>query len=406
MAYSSNERISSRPHWARRAETRVVRATAAFFLRLGWHKRIEPFVGYGAEPETPTHTTPDPMRYEHAAGVVLPESTGWIRVLARVMISPKKRAALFRTSALGQAERQRTVRGWRSFFTVQAPEALVYINVGDTTYRVHADEGGYIDVVLPAQFSAGWHEVTITAGTAAKNDSDDAAIREAESASVGIRVIGPQATVGLVSDIDDTAIVTALPRPMLAAWNSFVLHEEARQPVPGMSELYRKLTRRYPDLPVFYLSTGAWNVVPAMLRFFTRYRFPQGPLFMTDWGPTNTGFFRSGRVHKQHALERLVTDFPTMKWLLSGDNGQHDPVIYREFAHQYPQHVQAIMIRQLSASEAVLAHGSPTTTHANQRAEERSHDESVTVTYVQGPDGYALSDQLVDSGVLSEGDRP
>jgi len=26
--------------------------------------------------------------------------------------------------------------------------------------------------------------------------------------------------------------------------------------------------------------------------------FPEGPLLLTDWGPTNTGWFRSGREHK------------------------------------------------------------------------------------------------------------
>ena len=32
----------------------------------------------------------------------------------------------------------------------------------------------------------------------------------------------------MVSDIDDTVMVTALPRPLLAAWHTFVVNEHAR----------------------------------------------------------------------------------------------------------------------------------------------------------------------------------
>jgi phosphatidate phosphatase APP1 len=46
---------------------------------------------------------------------------------------------------------------------------------------------------------------------------------------------------------------------------------------------------------MFYLSTGAWNVAPAVRRFLGRHGYPQGPMLLTDWGPTNTGWFRSGR---------------------------------------------------------------------------------------------------------------
>lgn len=50
-----------------------------------------------------------------------------------------------------------------------------------------------------------------------------------------------------------------------------------------------------------------------------------GPLLLTDWGPTNTGWFRSGQDHKRACLDRLAKDFPKIKWLLIGDDGQHDP---------------------------------------------------------------------------------
>src|SRR5690606_35659415 len=62
--------------------------------------------------------------------------------------------------------------------------------------------------------------------------------------------------------------------------------------------------------------------------------------------------------HKMRALTRLVEAFPQVRWILIGDDGQHDPEIYRDFEADHPDHVEAIAIRQLTEPEQVLAHGS------------------------------------------------
>ncbi len=89
-------------------------------------------------------------------------------------------------------------------------------------------------------------------------------------------VVAPDIRFGVVSDVDDTVMVTALPRPLLAAWNSFVVNEHARQPVPGMSVLLERLMRAHPGAPLVYLSTGAWNVAPTLARFLRRHLFRPG----------------------------------------------------------------------------------------------------------------------------------
>ena len=151
-----------------------------------------------------------------------------------------------------------------------------------------------------------------------------------------MRIIDPKVRFGIVSDIDDTVMVTALPRPLLAAWNTFVLDEHARAAVPGMAVLYERLVTAHPGAPVLYLSTGAWNVAPTLTRFLSRHLYPAGPLLLTDWGPQQDRWFRSGQEHKRATLRRLATEFPDMQWLLIGDDGQHDPELYAEFARSTP----------------------------------------------------------------------
>jgi phosphatidate phosphatase APP1 len=198
-------------------------------------------------------------------------------------------------------------------------------------------------------------------------------------------IVGTQRQLAVVSDIDDTVMVTHLPRPMIAAWNTFVLRESARTPVRGMPEFYRQILDDHPGTLVVYLSTGAWNVAPTLTRFLSRNGFPEGPLLLTDWGPTNSGWFRSGRAHKHAALRRLAREFPQVRWLLIGDDGQHDPQIYGDFAYEQPGKVAAVAIRQLTAVQQVLS-GS-----ANVADKHLQPDAVRTVT---AGDGLRLASQL------------
>ena len=106
-----------------------------------------------------------------------------------------------------------------------------------------------------------------------------------------------------------------------------------------------------------YLSTGPWNLVPGLREFLRRTDFPMGAFLMTDFGPSNTGWFRSGVEHKKRELRRLVRTFPNIQWILVGDDGQHDPEIYAEFAREFPKNVALIAIRSLSQFEQLMAHG-------------------------------------------------
>jgi phosphatidate phosphatase APP1 len=308
--------VTTPAHRAARVEDRVEAAVERQLRRRGWRPRVIGYPGYGTD--------------------------GWVRVLARVLLAPPMAAgAGVRGADPG--------RGWRRFLSATPVHATVAVTVGGVTHQVTTGRGGYVDAVLPAVVPPGWVDVTFVAEGSTLETT------------AGVRVVGADERVGVVSDIDDTVLVTALPRPLRAAWNTFVLHESSRTPVPAMAGLYTALVEAHSALPapVVYLSTGAWNVAPVLERFLDRHGFPRGPLLMTDWGPTHEGWFRSGREHKRRELARLLDDLPQLDWLLVGDDGQHDPEIYGEVVAAAPDRVRAVLIRQLTAVEQVRTHGTP-----------------------------------------------
>ncbi|MDJ0335454.1 DUF2183 domain-containing protein [Salinibacterium sp. G-O1] len=296
-------------------------------------------------------------------------TTEWARILCRVVLARPTEAA---------KQRADKVRGWRSFFSIPVEDIDVTVVVGGVEHAVRPTRGGIVDVRLDARLPLGWQEVTLDAA-------------DTESVTAPVFVLDPRARFGIISDIDDTVMVTALPRPFLAAWNTFVLDEHARTPVAGMAVLYDRLARMRPAPPVIYLSTGAWNVAPTLTRFLSRNLYPAGPILLTDWGPTHDRWFRSGQDHKRSSLARLAEEFPSVKWLLIGDDGQHDEGLYGEFAAAHPDNVAGVAIRQLSTGEAVLAGGRST-------AAERELNSNARWFYAQ--DGAGLAAELSAAGLL------
>jgi phosphatidate phosphatase APP1 len=83
-----------------------------------------------------------------------------------------------------------------------------------------------------------------------------------------------------------------------------------------MNELLQRLAGA--DRFMIYVSTGAWNVAAHLERFIAEHQSPPGPLLLTDWGPTEDGWFRNGATHRREALERRRRDHPMTRWVLVG----------------------------------------------------------------------------------------
>ena len=321
--------------------------------RRGWGTRVLTFTGYG--------------------------SVERVRVLGRVLMTRRPYApagADARATWLELRTADNERRGWRFFFATPASGEPVTVTIGEREFRTRVDRSGLLDLTITGHgLEPGWHDLHISSPRAADT-------------TAAVFVVDPDQTFGIISDIDDTIITTTMPRPMIAAYNTFFRHEGTRRAVPGMATMYRELMAEHPGAPIVYVSTGAWNAVPPLTRFLRRAGYPLGPMLMTDWGPTNTGWFRSGRDHKRACLHRLARELPEVRWVLVGDDGQHDPSLYGEFAEQRPDRVRAIGIRVLTATEQLLSHFTPIAT------DDYEQHVGVELPVCRAADGYTMFEQM------------
>ena len=141
--------------------------------------------------------------------------------------------------------------------------------------------------------------------------------------------IPASAKVGIISDVDDTIMITQAPVPWKAAYNLLFLDPKKKASVPGMSVLFTRIAN-----------------------FITDHGFHEGPLLLRDLDPRPKTFVPTGPQHKLEFAEQLMADFPDMKFILVGDDGQKDPTTYATIARRYPGRVLAIVIRELSPRES------------------------------------------------------
>ena len=233
----------------------------------------------------------------------------------------------------------------------------------------------------------GWHTITVHTD-------------ESEPIESPVFIVDPAVSFGIVSDIDDTVMVTALPRPLLAAWNTFVLDEHARRPVPGMAVLLERFdplaSWRPGDLSLDRRLECRPDPHPVPLPpAVPRRRRCCSP---TGGQPTTAGSAAAVTTNAR-AWPASPPNSPDIRWLLVGDDGQHDEDTYGEFADAHPDSVSAVAIRQLSNSEAVLAGGrSSALAGGDTGAAERRKGN--TARWVYAHNGAGLAKRLADAGLL------
>ena len=264
---------------------------------------------------------------------------GWeIAVVPYVGSGTTSRAHLRGRVVLRRANRRSKPTLFRSlgrYLTVEVRGEAAAVEVADQRVEAISGREGYLEADVDVDLPPGWHDVSWSAG---------------DTQTPGrLLVVDPRATLGVVSDIDDTVIHTGITRMYEAIRNTLLVATEDRLAIPGAADLYQQLVAGDGGrAPVFYVSTGAWNLHAPMEQFLDSHGFPAGPLLMTDWGPGVGWLFREGSVEfKSRMVLELMAEHPHLRWVLVGDSGEHDPEAYTAVVRARPDRVAAIYIREV-----------------------------------------------------------
>jgi phosphatidate phosphatase APP1 len=114
-------------------------------------------------------------------------------------------------------------------------------------------------------------------------------------------------------------------------------------------DFYRALWRngnKGSNNPLFYVSSSPWNMYDLFREFFQINNFPDGPVFLRDWGFERQSMLAvNNRDYKLEMINNILDSFPNLDFILIGDSGEEDPEIYTQIVQTYPQRILGIYIR-------------------------------------------------------------
>ena len=231
---------------------------------------------------------------------------------------------------------------WRSFRTMKNEEQedlALTLKLGRFEATTTTDEEGYFRVTATPvpPLAPGWHSVMA---------------RGKHVQGEGSVLIVPRAnTFGVISDIDDTVLVSEVPDKKKLLQNTLLKNPQQRQAFPGTAAFYKTLLAHnaMPNAaPMFYVSASPHQLAGNIEIFLSQNEFPQGVLVTKQISGNGRDPLRDQKRYKIAQIETLLAALPWVNFTLIGDDGELDPETYRAIQEKHPHRVRAIYIRKVN----------------------------------------------------------
>lgn len=244
-------------------------------------------------------------------------------------------------SARAENSDSRLYNLWRSarqFFNDERQRQAINLRLANYAGNARSDGEGYFRWAGKLSLKPGWHDVRAEGG---------------KGKAVGqVLVVPAENRLGLISDLDDTILVSEVTHKRRLLANTFLKNAAQRQAVPGMAELYSRVMARNAQpaaAPLFYLSASPRQMHDGISDFLGRNGFPPGVLLTKR---ITNDFSSEPRLdqfsYKTAKIEEIFARLPWVRFVLVGDDGERDPEIYDWVRERYPERVADIWIRHVS----------------------------------------------------------
>ncbi|MGO4821386.1 MULTISPECIES: App1 family protein [unclassified Flavobacterium] len=223
--------------------------------------------------------------------------------------------------------------------------ADVYLSYNNIKIHTRTLSDGYFKFCIPIEATAeyGWidYEVSIV-------------YKEQPIVSKESYVKPFKGDLGIISDIDDTFLVSYTINPFKKLYNLLFKNVNSRKVFEDVATHYQALSKAGRDNngeenAFFYVSSSEWNLYRFLVKFTEIHNLPKAVLLLKDIKTSLTNFIwtgRGGHNHKFDKIKHILEFYPNLKYVLIGDDSQHDPYLYEAISKIFPLTVKAIYIRQ------------------------------------------------------------
>lgn len=258
-------------------------------------------------------------------------------VEGRVVEAHKARAATVEDGWLSNLK-----RNGRMMKNDERKRVKVLLSVAGRQLHAVTDGEGYFSTSLSGALADGWHKV-----------SGQLQGRKRETLAEGELLIVPSVnTVGVISDLDDTILVSDVLRKRKLLKNTFLKNPLQREAMPGAAQYIRSVAARNPQpeaAPVIYLSASPRQIQSNIRDFLRINDFPPGVLLTKRVSnDRNSDPLTDQVAYKTARIEDILARLPQVRFVLMGDDGESDPETYKAIAAKHPDRIEQVLIRHVN----------------------------------------------------------
>jgi phosphatidate phosphatase APP1 len=230
-------------------------------------------------------------------------------------------------------------RSLRLLFNAERAHRPIRIYMTNHAWETVTDEEGYFRCELSglAALSPGWHRLHAQSGDAVDE--------------IGLLMVPPENLFGLISDVDDTVLISEVTQKRKLIFNTLLRNPLQRSVVPGITKLYRSLAARNPKpacAPVFYLSATPRQLHLPLQTILDHHGLPPGVLITKRVTNDATSEpLKNQFAYKLAKIEQILQQVPHVTFQLIGDDAEHDPEVFAEIERRFPDRIEATWIRNV-----------------------------------------------------------
>jgi phosphatidate phosphatase APP1 len=221
----------------------------------------------------------------------------------------------------------------------------IYLKCGNQEIHTKTLDDGYFKFCIPLEKEThfGWMEYEVSI-----KDGDEVITEK------GSFIRPHKGKLGIISDIDDTFLISHTQNFFKKIYILLFKNVNDRKVFTDVVPHYQALSsagrhNKEEENAFFYVSSSEWNLYRFIVKFTKIHHLPRAVILLKDIKRGITDFFMSGRGNHDHKFDKIkhVLEFyPNLKYVLLGDDSQHDPVLYERICKIFPVTVKAVYIRQ------------------------------------------------------------
>ena len=209
-------------------------------------------------------------------------------------------------------------------------------------------DDGYFRFAIPyeAELEPGWHKYEVTCKM-----YDFGIIETGE-------LLKPfKSRLGIISDIDDTFLISHSNTFFKKLYVMLSRNLNRRKVFSDVVKHYQRLSvagqddNREASNSFFFVSSSEWNLYDFIEEFATLHDLPKAVIKLKSIKTGLRDFVKSGRGdhdHKFIKIKDIISFYPNLRYVLMGDDSQHDPYLYEKICKNFPKNIRAVYIRQTS----------------------------------------------------------